>query len=41
MAEGAFPASHLREHMALASAVVVDYRPDGERLVAFRLGDAP
>jgi len=41
MADGAFPASHLREHMALASAVVVDYRPDGERLVAFRLSDAP
>jgi hypothetical protein len=41
MADGAFPASHLREHMALASAVVVDFRPDGERLVAFRLSDAP
>ncbi len=41
MVDGAFPASHLREHMALATPVSVDYRPDGERLVAFRLSDAP
>lgn len=37
---GAFPAGHLREHMALAQAVAVAYREvDGER-VAFRLADA-
>ncbi|MEX1173520.1 MAG: hypothetical protein WEG56_13015 [Chloroflexota bacterium] len=37
---GAFPAGHLREHMALAQAVAVAYRlEDGER-VAYRLADA-
>lgn len=37
---GAFPAGHLREHMALAQAVTVAYREiNGER-VAFRLADA-
>ena len=37
---GAFPAGHLREHMALSQAVAVAYREvDGER-VAYRLVDA-
>ena len=38
---GAFPASHLREHMALAQPVAVAYRLDGEARVATRLVDAP
>ena len=37
---GAFPAGHLREHMALAQAVAVAYREDGGERVAFRLADA-
>lgn len=37
---GAFPAGHLREHMALAQAVAVGYRDDGGERVAFRLADA-
>ncbi len=41
LVDGAFPASHLREHMALATPVVVTYRTEGERSVAFRLSDAP
>ena len=37
---GAFPAGHLREHMAFNQAVAVAYREeDGER-VAYRLADA-
>jgi len=37
---GAFPAGHLRQHMALNQAVAVAYREeDGER-VAYRLVDA-
>ena len=37
---GAFPAGHLREHMALNQPVAVAYREeDGER-VAYRLVDA-
>lgn len=37
---GAFPAGHLREHMALSQAVAVAYREeDGERM-AYRLVDA-
>lgn len=40
LTNGAFPASHLREHMALASPVAVAYRAEGKRLVAFRLTDA-
>lgn len=37
---GAFPANHLRQHMALAQGVAVAFRmEDGER-VAFRLVDA-
>lgn len=38
---GAFPASHLREHMALAQPVAVAYRTEAERLVVYRLTDAP
>ncbi|MHB8893195.1 MAG: hypothetical protein ACYC65_14260 [Candidatus Limnocylindrales bacterium] len=37
---GAFPAGHLREHMALAQAVAVAYREDGDERVAYRLVDA-
>jgi hypothetical protein len=37
---GAFPAGHLREHMALAQAVAVAYREEGGERVAFRLADA-
>lgn len=39
--DGAFPPNHLREHQALATPVRVTYRPDGDRLVAVRLEDAP
>ena len=38
---GAFPAGHLREHMALAQPVAVAYRLDGNDRVATRLVDAP
>ena len=37
----AFPANHLREHMALAEPVGVEYRTEGTDRVAFRLTDAP
>lgn len=37
---GAFPAGHLREHMALNQAVAVAYRMDGGQRVAYRLADA-
>lgn len=37
---GAFPAGHLREHMALAQAVAVAYREENGERVAFRLADA-
>ena len=38
---GSFPASHLREHLALNQPVAIAYRDlDGER-VAYRLRDAP
>lgn len=37
---GAFPAGHLREHMALSQAVAVAYREEGGERVAFRLADA-
>ncbi len=39
MVDGAFPATHLREHMALATPVTVAYRTEGERLVVYRLTD--
>lgn len=37
---GAFPAGHLREHMALNQAVAVAYREEGGERVAYRLADA-
>lgn len=38
---GAFPAGHLREHLALNQPVAVAYRDDGINHVAHRLMDAP
>lgn len=38
---GAFPAGHLREHMALGQPVAIGYRDDAGVLVAYRLVDAP
>ena len=38
---GAFPATHLREHMATGQAVAVAYREENGQPVAFRLADAP
>lgn len=38
---GAFPAGHLREHMALGQPVAVAYREEDGEKVAFRLVDAP
>lgn len=37
---GAFPAGHLREHMALNQAVAVAYREEGGERIAFKLVDA-
>ena len=37
---GAFPAGHLREHMALSQPVAVAYREEGGERVAYRLVDA-
>ena len=37
---GAFPAGHLREHMALNQAVAVAYRMENGERVAYRLVDA-
>ena len=37
---GAFPAGHLRQHMALNQAVAVAYREEGGERVAYRLVDA-
>lgn len=37
---GAFPAGHLREHMALNQAVAVAYRVENGERVAYRLVDA-
>lgn len=37
---GAFPAGHLRQHMALNQAVAVAYRVEGGERVAYRLADA-
>lgn len=37
---GAFPAGHLREHMAMAQAVAVAYREENGERVAYRLADA-
>lgn len=41
LSSGAFPANHLREHMATASAVAVAYTEEGDERVAVRLVDAP
>lgn len=41
LSSGAFPANHLREHMATASAVAVAYTEVGGERVATRLVDAP
>jgi hypothetical protein len=40
LGDGAFPANHLREHMAVAEPVDVAYRSEGAALVAIRLTDA-
>lgn len=37
---GAFPAGHLREHMALTQGVAVAYREENGERVAYRLVDA-
>lgn len=37
---GAFPAGHLREHMALAQAIAVAYREENGERIAYRLADA-
>lgn len=41
LSSGAFPANHLREHMATASAVAVAYTDEGAEHIAVRLVDAP
>jgi hypothetical protein len=41
LSSGAFPANHLREHMATAAAVAVAYIDEGGERVAVRLVDAP
>lgn len=38
--EGAFPAGHLREHMALGQAIAVTYRDEDGKRIAYRLTDA-
>jgi len=40
LSDNAFPANHLREHMALAEPVNVAYQSEGAALVAIRLTDA-
>lgn len=37
---GAFPAGHLREHMALAEPIEVSYRQENGASIAYRLTDA-
>ena len=37
---GAFPAGHLREHMALTQGVAVAYREENGERIAYRLVDA-
>ena len=37
---GAFPANHLREHMAIGEPVRVRFRIEGNDRIAFRLTDA-
>jgi hypothetical protein len=41
LSEGAFPANHLREHMATAIPVTVTYTGNDPERVAVRLIDAP
>ena len=41
LSSGAFPANHLREHMATASAVAVAYTEADAERIAVRLVDAP
>lgn len=38
---GAFPAGHLREHMALGQPVAIGFRDEAGERVAYRLVDAP
>ena len=40
LSDDAFPANHLREHMALAEPISGEYRTEGTDRVAFRLTDA-
>lgn len=40
LSDGAFPANHLREHMATASPVTVTFEAQGEERIATRLTDA-
>ena len=40
LTDGAFPANHLREHMAKASPVKVDFATNGDDRIATRLTDA-
>ncbi len=39
--DNAFPAAHLREHLASLLPIVVTYRLEGQARVAIRLEDAP
>lgn len=41
LSDGAFPANHLREHMATATRVTVTYTGGGAERFAVRLVDAP
>lgn len=41
LGEDAFPATHLREHMALNQPVAVAFREEVGEKVAYRLKDAP
>ena len=40
LGRGAFPADHLREHMATGAGVAVAYRTEGDRRIALKLTDA-
>lgn len=40
LTDGAFPANHLREHMATASPVTVTFEGEGDERIATRLTDA-
>ena len=41
LGDGAFPATHLREHMALNQPVAVAFRDEAGERIAYRLKDAP